>query len=450
MKASIHVLAGLLMYLEHFGLNEPPFRITPHPEFFYKGAERGATLDALIYAVLAGEGLVKVVGEVGSGKTMLCRVLVERLPANIDSVYIANPAMKPDELMLMIADDLGLACDATHTSAKVRDLQAALLERFAAGRQVVILIDEAHAMPTDSLEAVRLLSNLDHGHHKLLQIVLFGQPELDSRLAQQDLRQLRERVTHAFQLAPLKSDDIEAYIEFRMRTAGYRGPELFQNQALKQIYLESEGLTRRINILADKALMVAFSRSEHLVNAQHVKAAIKDSGFKSLRKKPMMAWVLLLGVLAGGVGASLIQPANTKVASVPLAASVPLQLAHVAEAPMPRPQLSEVLKNKLSLSRQKFNRAEANNVGILLLVTEREYDEELEKHLLQTSQLLPKDQLLIYPADIRGKKGWGLVYGLFTDKTSAQVAMLALPDRLKKNKPILRTVAGMRDELWNL
>ncbi|QBC43748.1 ExeA family protein [Iodobacter fluviatilis] len=450
MKASIHVLAGLLMYLEHFGLNEPPFRITPHPEFFYTGAERGATLDALIYAVLAGEGLVKVVGEVGSGKTMLCRVLVERLPANIDSVYIANPAMKPDELMLMIADDLGLACDATHTSAKVRDLQAALLERFAAGRQVVILIDEAHAMPTASLEAVRLLSNLDHGHHKLLQIVLFGQPELDSRLAQQDLRQLRERVTHAFQLAPLKSDDIEAYIEFRMRTAGYRGPELFQSQALRKIFIESEGLTRRINILADKSLMAAFSRSEHSVNARHVKAAIKDSAFKSLRKKPMMAWLLLLGVLTGGVGASLIQPSNIKVASAPVAAPLPLQLANTASVSMPSLQLSEGLKNKLSQSRQKFNRAEANHIGIMLLVTDREHNEELERYFLKTSQLIPKDQLLIYPAEIRGKKGWGLVYGLFTDKSSAQVAMLALPDRLKKNKPILRTVAGMRDELWNL
>ncbi|MDW5415451.1 AAA family ATPase [Iodobacter sp. CM08] len=450
MKASVHILAGLLMYLEHFGLNEPPFRITPHPEFFFAGAERGATLDALIYAVLAGEGLVKVVGEVGSGKTMLCRVLVERLPANIDSVYIANPAMKPDELMLMIADDLGLASDATHTSAKVRDLQAALLERFAAGRQVVILIDEAHAMPTASLEAVRLLSNLDHGHHKLLQIVLFGQPELDSRLAQQDLRQLRERVTHAFQLAPLKSDDIEAYIEFRMRAAGYRGPELFQTQALKQIYIESEGLTRRINILADKSLMAAFSRGEHLVNAQHVKAAIKDSGFKSLKKRPMMAWVLFMGVLAGGVGASLIQQPNIKMASAPLAAPAPLQSASSAEVFIPSIKLTELLKNKIAQSRYKFNHAEANHIAIMLLVTDREHSEDLEKYFMQISQLLPKDQLLIYPAEIRGKKGWGLVYGLFTDKASAQVAMLALPDRLKKNKPILRTVAGMRDELWNL
>ncbi|AMC36432.1 ExeA family protein [Janthinobacterium sp. B9-8] len=438
------------MYLEHFGLNEPPFRITPHPEFFFVGAERGATLEALIYAVLAGEGLVKVLGEVGSGKTMLCRVLIERLPANVDSVYIANPVMKPDELMLMIADDLGIACDATHTSAKVRDLQAALLERFAAGRQVVILIDEAHAMPTESLEAVRLLSNLDHGHHKLLQIVLFAQTELDDRLAKQDLRQLRERVTHAFQLAPLKATDIEAYIEFRMRTAGYRGPELFQAEALKSIYRASEGLTRRINILADKALMAAFSHSEHFVSAKHVKAAVKDSAFKPIKKQAIWGWVLLSGVMTGGVWAGLSQAPHQPVVVMSPVASAPLQLASSPEVLAPDMQLSAALRQKLTESRQKMNRAEVHNTAVMLLVANRERGEELEKFLAQASQYLPKDQLLIYPAEVQGKKGWGLVYGFFPDKSTAKSAMVALPEYFRKNKPILRTVGGMRDELWNL
>ncbi len=438
------------MYLEHFGLNEPPFRITPHPEFFFVGAERGATLEALIYAVLAGEGLVKVVGEVGSGKTMLCRVLIERLPASVDSVYIANPAMKPDELMLMIADDLGIVCDATHTSGRVRGLQAALLERFAAGRQVVILIDEAHAMPTESLEAVRLLSNLDHGHHKLLQIVLFGQTELDDRLAKQDLRQLRERITHIFQLAPLRANDIEAYIEFRMRTAGYRGPELFQAEALKSIYRASEGLTRRINILADKALMAAFSQSQHSITVKHVGAAVKDSAFKPIKKRSPLVWILLSGAMAGGVWAGLMQVSNPQPKVISAVASTPLQLASTSDVLAPEVQLSASLRQKLTESRQKINRAEVNNMAVMLLVTPKSKGAELEKFLAQAGQLLPQEQLLVYPAEVRGSKGWGLVYGFFPDKSSAKAAMASLPESLRKNKPLLRTVGGMRDELWNL
>ncbi|MEJ2791957.1 AAA family ATPase [Iodobacter sp. LRB] len=436
------------MYLEHFGLNEPPFRITPHPEFFFVGAERGATLDALIYAVLAGEGLVKVAGEVGSGKTMLCRVLMERLPASVDSVYIANPAMKPDELMRMIADDLGIVCDATYTSGRVRDLQAALLERFATGRQVVILIDEAHAMPTESLEAVRLLSNLDHGHHKLLQIVLFGQTELDARLARQDLRQLRERITHVFQLAPLKAKDIESYIDFRMRTAGYRGPELFQAEALSSIYRASEGLTRRINILADKALMAAFCQSQHSITAKHVSAAVKDSAFKPVKKRTGWGWIVLSVGLAGGVWAGLMQAANPPAQVI--VASAPLALASSPEALAPDLPLTAALRQKLTESRQKMNRAEASDTAVMLLVTSQSKTAELEKFLAQAALLLPHEQLLIYPAEVRGSKGWGLVYGLFPDKNSAKAAMASLPESLRKNKPILRTVGGMRDELWNL
>jgi len=164
------------MYLEHYGLTEPPFRITPHTEFFYQGANRGATLEALQYAILHGEGLVKVTGEVGAGKTMLCRVLMERLPANIDTVYLANPSLSKDEILLAIADDLHLDLNTARAKVLIRALQEALIARYAEGRQVVVLIDEAHAMPEESLEEVRLLSNLEHGHHKLMQIVLFASP----------------------------------------------------------------------------------------------------------------------------------------------------------------------------------------------------------------------------------------------------------------------------------
>ena len=167
------------LYLDHFGLSEPPFRITPHTDFFFNGADRGATLDALIYAVLHDEGIVKVSGEVGSGKTMLCRVLIERLPARVETIYLATPSLARDEILHAIADELDLELSQPRTTVALRELQECLIRLDAAGRRVVVLVAEAHAMPEETLEQIRLLSNLESNRHKLLQLVLFGQPELD-------------------------------------------------------------------------------------------------------------------------------------------------------------------------------------------------------------------------------------------------------------------------------
>ncbi|EXI80338.1 MAG: putative secretion ATPase, PEP-CTERM locus subfamily [Candidatus Accumulibacter sp. BA-94] len=156
------------MYLEHFGLQQAPFRITPHIEFFFAGANRGATLEALIYAITNDEGIVKVSGEVGSGKTMLCRMLLEKLPENVETVYLANPMLSRDEILFAIAAELGLSLPAGQGQLLLRALQDRLLEIYAAGRQIVVLIDEAHAMPPDALEEIRLLSNLESSRHKLL------------------------------------------------------------------------------------------------------------------------------------------------------------------------------------------------------------------------------------------------------------------------------------------
>ena len=281
------------MYLEHFGLHEPPFRITPHTDFFFDGANRGAMLDALIYAITHDEGIVKISGEVGSGKTMLCRVLMERLPDNITIVYLANPSLSREDILYAIADELHLdITDNARASLVLRTLQNHLIESFSAGRQVVVLIDEAHAMPVETLEQIRLLSNLESNRHKLLQLVLFGQPELNDILARADMRQLKERITHNFELAPLVRNDIASYLDFRMRAAGYRGPSVFTPAALKMIAQTSHGLTRRINILADKALLAAFATNSHQVGAKEAQAAIRDCEFseathtnKNLRKK---------------------------------------------------------------------------------------------------------------------------------------------------------------------
>lgn len=268
------------MYLDHFGLQEPPFRITPHTEFFFDGANRGATLDALAYAITHDEGIVKVSGEVGSGKTMLCRVLMERLPENTTIIYLANPSLSREDILYAIADELHIElADNARTSHVLRALQNHLITSFSEGRRAVLLIDEAHAMPADTLEEIRLLSNLEANRHKLLQIVLFGQPELNDILARADMRQLKERITHNFDLEPLVRNDIASYLDFRMRAAGYRGPSVFTEAALKMIAKTSLGLTRRINILADKSLLAAFASGSHQISIKEARAAIRDSEF---------------------------------------------------------------------------------------------------------------------------------------------------------------------------
>lgn len=286
------------MYLNHFGLNEAPFRITPHTEFFFSGAKRGATLDALLYAISHDEGIVKVTGEVGSGKTMLGRVLVERLPKNVVTIYLANPSLSRDEILHVIAADLKIDARAERVTILLRALQERLIKLYAAGRRVVVLIDEAHAMPLETLEEVRLLSNLESNRHKLLQIVLFGQPELDEHLALPKMRQLKERITHSFRLGPLARPEVESYIDFRMRAAGYRGPTVFAPGSLRLISQASAGLTRRVNILSDKSLLAAFADGTHQVAPRHARAAIRDSEFGEHRRVNR-AWLVSAGIAAG-------------------------------------------------------------------------------------------------------------------------------------------------------
>lgn len=293
------------MYLEHFGLDEAPFRITPHTDFFFDGADRGTTLEGLLYAIQYDEGIVKVSGEVGSGKTMLCRVLMERLPQNVETIYLANPSLTRDEILRAIAEDLKLETTGDSARVLMRELQDHLIASHASGRRVVILIDEAHAMPEDSLEQVRLLSNLETSRHKLLQIVLFGQPELDQMLAATSLRQLRDRITHSFRMRPLTEEEVSRYVVFRLRAAGYRGPDLFTKKAIALLTRSSGGLTRRINILADKALLSAFAADTHAVDEKHVQRAVSDSELPPIAKvKRPLAYVALALIVGAMIGIS--------------------------------------------------------------------------------------------------------------------------------------------------
>ena len=274
------------MYYDYFGLKQPPFRITPDTSLFYPGGERGVVLEALMYAILNGEGIVKVVGEVGSGKTMLCRMLEKELPDKVEIVYIANPSLTPENILHAIAFELKLELASDTSRFEVMNsLQNYLLQRHSQGRQVVVFVEEAQSMPLRTLEEVRLLSNLETQHNKLLQIVLFGQPELDEMIATPQIRQLKERITYSFRLNPFAANDIREYLNSRVRACGYRAGSLFDRTAVREVEYYSRGLLRRINILADKALLAAYADNTHTVTAAHIRQAAKDSEFISAARR---------------------------------------------------------------------------------------------------------------------------------------------------------------------
>ncbi|MCA1977776.1 MAG: AAA family ATPase, partial [Thiobacillus sp.] len=257
------------MYLEFFGLKEAPFRITPNTEYWHDGGQRGDVLAALLYAIGQGEGIVKVVGEVGSGKTMLCRKLAANLPDTIDSVYLGNPTLDADDMLAAILADLGIDAPAPGRQSRLAQLNQNLLERHAAGRRVVVFVEEAQGISVDNLEFLRLLTNLETATDKLLQIVLFGQPELDTQLADPRIRQLKDRITVSLKLAPLTEAEVGDYLRARLAVAGYRGPDLFPAALVAQLHRLSGGLSRRINVLADKTLLAAYAGQTHTLTPAH-------------------------------------------------------------------------------------------------------------------------------------------------------------------------------------
>lgn len=296
------------MYEEYFGLNRPPFKITPDTSLFFGGGKRGDILGALVYAVHRGEGIVKVVGEVGSGKTMLCRMLQQELPRSVEIIYIANPSVSAEDILFVMAHELELPVSKQASKHEVMHmLQDYLVQRHMENKQVVLFIEEAQGMPLETLEEIRLLSNLETDQNKLLQIILFGQPELDENLALKSIRQLRERITHTFQLLPLSNGEIHQYLNFRMREVGYTGPELISLEVARKIQRYSGGLLRRINIIADKILLSAFAESTHNLTTRHVMAAVTDSGYVAEQADKKNWWLLLALVVTAMLALSLYQ-----------------------------------------------------------------------------------------------------------------------------------------------
>lgn len=269
------------MYLEHFGMSENPFSLTPNTDYFLNMASYHKAYNMLMVSIANREGFIKIVGEVGTGKTMLCRKVLntmEENPEQYATAYIANPVLSPKGLFLAFAEELGIEADSDigHHSLLKR-ITKKLMQYAEEGRQVVLFIDEAHAMPVKTIEALRLLTNLETEKAKLFQVVLFAQPELDDMLKEKSLRQLLQRITFSYKLDSLDRDGLERYVSHRLATAGYNGHALFNSGALAVLYSASGGIPRLVNVLCHKALMVAFGRGDREVDRNHMLKAIEDT-----------------------------------------------------------------------------------------------------------------------------------------------------------------------------
>jgi len=357
----------------------------------------------------------------------------------------------------------------------------------------VVLIDEAHAMPGETLEEIRLLSNLESSRHKLLQIVLFGQPELDERLALPDLRQLKERITHNFGLEPLRRTDIGPYLMFRLRAAGYHGPDIFSPRALQDIDVASEGLTRRINILADKAMLAAFAANTHLVDQPQVQAAVKDVQFaplpaanKASPLRPMLlalplGLALTLGAYWAGrqsvaadaappvaaaaptaqtpaatpspatpeaATAPVSTPAPQEPAATPGAESAPAETpATTSAAPLPAdlpPNTGRLTRQALVAHQAWLAQADDSHYVLQLLAVRGSATREVEAFLAQAARDLPPGTLRAYYRTSAEGPRWGVTYGDFPDRNSAVTALAALPDAIRNTRPYPRQVQRLR------
>jgi MSHA biogenesis protein MshM len=263
------------MYLGHFGLTELPFSITPDTQFVYSATAHQEALNTLLLAVSGGEGFVKITGEVGTGKTLLCRRFLATLGEECVAAYIPNPQIDAPALLQEIAEEIGVGAD--YPGHMVKRINRRLLEIAEQGKTAVLCIDEAQTMPIQTLETLRLISNLETEKRKLVQIVLFGQPELDKQLEAPSVRQLRQRIVFHYCLPGLRRAELGDYVDHRLRVAGYHGGRLFSSFARSALYRHSGGMPRLVNILAHKALLAAFGEGSNEICLRHVRAAARDT-----------------------------------------------------------------------------------------------------------------------------------------------------------------------------
>jgi general secretion pathway protein A len=321
------------MYTAHYGLREKPFRLTPDPRFYFLSESHREALAHVVYGIEQGEGFICVTGEVGTGKTTLCRTLVERLDADTETACLLNPRLSPDELLRAVAEEFGLDVAHVGRGALIERLNAFLLETSRRGRRALLVVDEAQTLPIETLEQIRLLSNLETATAKLIQIVLFGQPELDEKLDAPVLRQLRQRISVRWRLGVLTEAEASDYVRHRVRVASGRGAELFTPRALREIRRRARGIPRLVNVLADRSLLAGYADGAARVDRAHVGTAAREilAMRRPSRRGPGWRRVGFGAVLLAASGAALLATSGA------LAWRAAVQMATLPDSPGRKP-----------------------------------------------------------------------------------------------------------------
>jgi general secretion pathway protein A len=289
------------MYAVHYGFREKPFALSPDPRYLFLSASHREVLGHLVYGIEQGEGFMAISGEVGTGKTTLCRTLLARLGSSCEIAFLFNPTLGPTDLIKAINAELGLSTFGDSRAELLDVLNTFLLDRHAEGRRVLVIIDEAQNLPVETLEQLRLLSNLETHTAKLLQIVLIGQPELDAKLDAPELRQLRQRISVWWRLGPLEPDETRMYVEHRLRVAGVSQP-IFSRSALALVHRQARGVPRLVNLLCDRALLRGYAEGLQQIGRGTVRAVVREVGGRPRRRsrRAPLAWLLVIGLAAAG------------------------------------------------------------------------------------------------------------------------------------------------------
>jgi general secretion pathway protein A len=342
------------MYTSFFGLSEKPFAITPDPRYLFMSERHAEALAHLLYGITEAGGFIQLTGEVGTGKTTVVRSLLERMPGHADVAVILNPQLSPLQFVLTICEELGIFLredDTTSLKDLIDVLNRRLLDAHAKGRRIVVIVDEAQNLTPETLEQVRLLTNLETPSQKLLQIILIGQPELREVLDRMELRQLAQRITGRYHLAPLTRPETASYVNHRLRVAGANG-EIFTSQALREVHRLSNGIPRIINVICDRALLGAFTQESHRVSPALVRAAASEVYGRSF-SPPWMnvaaggALAAALAIMAFGIWLLLRTPhSEAQPQPVAAATATPAQPVEAAPAPQvappPEPQAQDM------------------------------------------------------------------------------------------------------------